>query len=47
MGKIMSFKEWLMAWYTIDYDQADVTDLTKKIWHDAYENYLKDWETQK
>ena len=49
VDKPLSFKEWLKEWYAIDYDRwvPEMTDETNKVWHDAYENYLKDWEKQK
>lgn len=36
----MTFKEWLFNYFAIDYDTVDVTDQTKKIWKDAYQEYL-------
>lgn len=46
MGKIMSFKEWLMADYGLDYDrwEPELTDVTRLAWHGRYNEYLQDWE---
>ena len=36
----MSFKEWLWKYFAIDYDKVKVTEQTKQIWRDAYQEYL-------
>ena len=36
----MSFKEWLWKYFAIDYDTVEVTEQTKQIWRDAYQEYL-------
>ena len=38
--KVLSFKDWLFRHYAIDYDKVDVTEQTKQIWRDAYQEYL-------
>lgn len=38
--KPLSFKEWLFNYFAIDYDTVDVTEQTKKIWKDAYQEHL-------
>ena len=38
--KKLSFKEWLLKYFAIDYDNVDVTEQTKGIWRDAYQEYL-------
>ena len=36
----LTFKEWLLKYFAIDYDTVDVTEQTKQIWRDAYQEYL-------
>lgn len=43
----LSFKEWLLKYFAINYDKVDVTDTTKEIWKDAYQEYLVLFERQK
>ena len=38
--KVLSFKEWLFRECAIDYDTVEVTDATKEIWKEAYQQYL-------
>ena len=42
----LNFKDWLFKYYAIDYDRwaPEMTDVTKKIWHEGYEKYLEEWE---
>ena len=49
VDKPLGFKDWLKECYAIDYDRWDseITDITKKIWHEGYERYLKEWEDKK
>ena len=37
----LTFKEWLLKYFAIDYDTVDVTENTKAIWKDAYQEYLE------
>lgn len=45
--KPLSFKNWLKEKFAIDFDNTEVTDQTEKIWHEGYEEYLKEWEITK
>ncbi len=36
----LNFKDWLFKYFAIDYDKVDVTEQTKAIWRDAYQEYL-------
>ena len=49
VDKPLSFKEWLKEYYAIDYDRwaLEITDVTKKIWHEGYDRYLREWEVDK
>lgn len=38
--KRLSFKEWLWKYFAINYEKVDVTEQTKQIWRDAYQEYL-------
>ena len=37
----LTFKEWLLNYFAIDYDTVEVTDATKQIWREAYQEYLE------
>lgn len=36
----LTFKEWLWKYFAIDYDTVEVTEQTKQIWREAYQEYL-------
>jgi len=36
----LTFKEWLFNYFAIDYDTVEVTEQTKEIWKEAYQEYL-------
>ena len=36
----LTFKDLLWKYFAIDYDTVDVTEQTKEIWKDAYQEYL-------
>ena len=38
--KELSFKEWLLKYFAIDYDNVQVTEQTIEIWKEAYQEYL-------
>lgn len=38
--KQLSFKDWLWKYFAIDYDAVEVTEQTKQIWREAYQEYL-------
>lgn len=38
--KKLSFKEWLLKYFAIDYNKVDVTEQTIEIWKEAYRMYL-------
>ena len=39
--KVLSFKDWLLKYFAIDYDTVEVTEQTKEIWKEAYQQYLE------
>lgn len=45
----LSFEGWLLEYFAIDYSkrEKEVTEETKQIWRDAYQEYLILFERQK
>ena len=37
----LTFEEWLLKYFAIDYEKVDVTEHTKQIWKEAYQENLE------